>query len=133
MTEAFENSMAAMVTTGVVSENAMRALREATQRRGSVTRDEAEFLFLMDRTGQVAGKDWFPVAVSAVRDVIVWESRPTGHVTEADADWLIGQVGDRPTAFGRAVVFAVCQEAESVPPRLSELAMRAAVGRCLLI
>jgi hypothetical protein len=133
VTEAFENSLSSMMTSGFVTEAAMRALRESAQRRGSVTRAEAEFLFVMDRTGQIAGSDWFPVAVRAVRDVIVWESRPTGHVTEADADWLIGQVGDQPTAFGRAVVFAVCQEAESVPPRLSELAMRAAVGRCLLI
>ena len=133
MTEAFENSWTSMVTSGFVTETAMRALRESAQRRGSVTRDEAEFLFVMDRAGQIAGSDWFPVAVRAVRDVIVWESRPTGHVTEADADWLIGQIGDQPTAFGRAVLFAVCQEAESVPDRLSELAMRAAVGRCLLI
>ncbi|MCA3565675.1 MAG: hypothetical protein IOC90_10955 [Methylocystis sp.] len=133
MTEAFENSLSSMMTSGFVTETAMRALRESAQRRGSVTRGEAEFLFVMDRTGQIAGSDWFPVAVRAVRDVVVWESRPTGHVTEADADWLIGQVGDQPTAFGRAVVFAVCQEAESVPSRLSELAMRAAVGRCLLI
>jgi len=133
VTEAFENSLSSMMTSGFVTETAMQALRESAQRRGSVTRTEAEFLFVMDRTGQIAGGDWFPVAVRAVRDVIVWESRPTGHVTEADADWLIGQVGDQPTAFGRAVLFAVCQEAESVPPRLSELAMRAAVGRCLLI
>jgi hypothetical protein len=111
----------------------MRAVRESTQRRGSVTREEAEFLFLLDRMGNVSGKDWFAIAVKAVRDFLVWDSRPTGHVTETDVDWLIGLVGDQPTAFGRAVVFAVVREAETVPPRLSELAMRAAVGRCLLV
>jgi hypothetical protein len=133
MTQLFEGAVDATMDIMSMPETAMSAIRDATQRLGSVSREEAGFLFLIDRTGHVSGRDWFPLAVKAVRDFLVWDCRPTGHVTEADADWLIGQVGDQPTAFGRAVVFAVVQEAETVPPRLSELAMRAAVGRCLLV
>jgi hypothetical protein len=133
MTNLFEGSVDRSADVATLPERAMRAVRETTQRRGIVTREEAEFLFTVDRLGHVGGNDWFPVAVQALRDHIVWDNRPTGHVTEADADWLIGLVGDRPTAFGRAVVFAVVREAETIPPRLSELAMRASVGRCLLV
>ncbi len=111
----------------------LRRIRDAAQDRGLLSREEAEFLFTIDRCGFVGGADWFPFAVKAVTDFIVWECRPTGHVTEGDADWLISIVGDQPTAFGRAVLFAVVREAEAAPPRLSELVMRAAVGRCLLI
>jgi hypothetical protein len=133
MTQLFEGTIDASMDIMAMPESAMRAVRESTQRRGMVTREEAEFLFLLDRMGNVSGNDWFAIAVKAVRDFVVWDSRPTGHVTETDVDWLIGLVGDRPTAFGRAVVFAVVRESEAVPPRLSELAMRAAVGRCLLV
>jgi hypothetical protein len=133
MTHLFEGSVDSSIDVMAITESTLRSIRESTQRRGMVTREEAEFLFLIDRTGFVGGPEWFPLAVKAVRDFLVWENRPTGHVSEADVDWLIGLVGDRPTAFGRAIVFAVVREAEKVPPRLSELAMRAAVGRCLLV
>jgi hypothetical protein len=133
MTQLFEGTIDMAMDIMSMPESAMRAVRESTQRRGTVTREEAEFLFVLDRMGNVSGNDWFAIAVKAVRDFVVWDSRPTGHVTETDVDWLVGLVGDQPTAFGRAVVFAVVREAETVPPRLSELAMRAAVGRCLLV
>lgn len=133
MVRLFEGLVESTADVSAMAESSLRAVRISTGSRGIASRAEVEFLFLMDRLGQVCGDDWFPVAVKAVRDFLVWESRPTGHVTEADVDWLVGLVGDRPTAFGRAVVFAVVREAESAPARLTELAMRAAVGRCLLI
>ncbi|MFM9975056.1 MAG: hypothetical protein ACKVON_10850 [Beijerinckiaceae bacterium] len=116
-----------------IPQDALRNIRAATQERGLVSREEAEALFTMDRYGFIGGDDWLCFAVKAVTHFVVWDSRPTGHVTEQDADWLIGLVGDKPTAFGRAVLFALVREAESVPPRISELVMRAAVGRSLLI
>jgi hypothetical protein len=129
----FEGSVDPAADAATIAEHAIGAVREQTGRRGLETREEAEFLFTLDRLGRIGGPEWMPVAVKALRDFVVWESRPTGHVTEADVDWLMGLVGDRPTAFGRAVVFAIVQEADAVPPRLAELAMRAHVGRCLLV
>jgi hypothetical protein len=72
-------------------------------------------------------------AVRAIRDHLLIQTKPEGQVSEADVDWLLGMVGDRPTNFGRAVVFAVVRACDAAPSRLSEVAMRAAVGRCLLI
>jgi hypothetical protein len=129
----FEGAIDASANVGELPMQAISAVRASTERRGAVSREEAEVLFMMDRTGQISGEGWFETAVRAVRDHLLFQTKPEGHVSEPDVDWLIGLVGDRPTAFGRAVVFAVVRACDQAPPRLSELAMRAAVGRCLLI
>jgi hypothetical protein len=116
-----------------VSLSLLRNVEQVTRERGLTSREEVEALFTMDRYGFVSGDEWFKAAVKSVSDYMVWELRPTGHVTETDADWIIGLFGDQPTSFGRAVLFAIVREAETVPPRISELVMRAAVGRSLLI
>jgi hypothetical protein len=133
MVAMFDGAVNSSTNVMAMPESALQTIRQSAQSRGLVSREEVEFLFTIDRSGFVGGADWFPFAVKAVTDFIVWESRPTGHVTEADTDWLVGLVGDQPTAFGRAVLFTVVREAEAPPARLSELVMRAAVGRCLLV
>ncbi len=133
MTRIFNGQIDIAADVESLPEQGMRLVREATGRSGLTSREEAEFLFMLDRLGHIGGHDWFPVAVHAMRDYVVLERRPTGYVTEADVDWLLGLIGDRPTAFGRAVVFAIVQEAEQPPPRLSEMAIRSAVGRSLLV
>jgi hypothetical protein len=108
---------------------AVSAVRDSTKRKASLSRAEAEFLFIMDRTGQIGEQGFVESAVRAIRDHLVRE----GDLSETDVDWLLGMVGDRPTAFGRATVFAVVKACDSAPQRLTEVAMRAAVGRCLLV
>jgi hypothetical protein len=112
---------------------AFDAVRQSTDRMGALSRAEAEFLFVMDRTGQMGGDAFVASAVKAVRDHLVHAEAPEGQIAEADVDWLLGMVGDRPTAFGRAVVFAVVRACDEAPARLTELAMRAHIGRCLLV
>ncbi len=111
-----------------LSMHAVSAVRTSTERKGAVSRAEAEYLFLMDRSGQLSEPGFVRIAVAAVA-----EHMTRGGISETDVDWLVGMAGDRPTAFGRAVVFAVVRACDNAPPRLSELAMRAAVGRCLLV
>jgi hypothetical protein len=108
---------------------AVSAVRACTERKASLSRAEAEFLFIMDRTGQIGEQRFVEAAVRAIRDHIVREN----DLSETDVDWLLGMVGDRPTAFGRAAVFAVVKACDTAPQRLTEVAMRAAVGRCLLV
>jgi hypothetical protein len=118
---------------GDASTQSLSTVLATAGRRGAMSRDEAEYLFLMDRSGAIGGQGSLEAAVRAVRDHLVIQTKPEGQVSETDVDWLLGMVGDRPTAFGRAVVFAVVRACDSAPPRLSEMAMRAAVGRCLLV
>jgi hypothetical protein len=108
---------------------AVSAVRASTENKASLSRAEAEFLFIMDRMGQICEQGFVQSAVRAVRDHLVRE----GDLSETDVDWLLGMVGDRPTAFGRAAIFAVVKACDSAPARLTEVAMRAAVGRSLLI
>jgi hypothetical protein len=129
----FDGIMSNTSDMSCVSINMLRNVEQVTRTRGLNSREEVEALFTMDRYGFVSGDEWFKSAVKSVSDYMIWELRPTGHVTETDADWIIGMFGDQPTSFGRAVLFAMVREAETVPPRISELVMRAAVGRSLLI
>jgi hypothetical protein len=133
MADIFNGVMKPGFDMSCVHQSILRDIEHVARGRGLVSRDEVEALFTMDRYGFVSGDEWFAFAVQCVSDYIIWEARPTGHVTEQDADWMIGLVGDRPTAFGRAILFSLVREAETVPARISELVMRAAVGRCLLI
>jgi hypothetical protein len=111
----------------------LTAVKASTERLARLSRAEAEYLFLMDRTGQIGEQRFVESAVRAIRDHLLFSTEPHGRISEADADWLIGMAGDRPTAFGRAVVFAVVKACEQAPGRLAEFAMRAHVGRCLLV
>jgi hypothetical protein len=129
----FDGHLTEGVDVASLSDRSFAGIRAATRARGILSREEAEFLFLIDRTGFVGGPDWFPEAVKAVAAFVVWDRSPSGHVSEEDCDWLIGLVGDQPTAFGRAVLFQVVREAQESLPRIAELVMRASVGRCLLV
>jgi hypothetical protein len=87
----------------------------------------------MDRTGQIGGQSFVASAVRSIRDHLLNAAEPRGRISEADVDWLIGMVGDHPTAFGRALVFEIVRACDNAPERLVELAMRGHVGRCLLV
>jgi hypothetical protein len=112
---------------------AVSAVRASTERMPDLSRAEAEYLFLMDRTGQIGEQGFIESAVRAIRDHLVFKTEPQGQISEMDTDWLIGMTGDRPTAFGRAVVFSVVRACDNAPARLVEIAMRGHVGRCLLV
>jgi hypothetical protein len=129
----FDGAVTSPVEMTVLQGGAINSVWKTAQTRGIASREEAEFLFQMDRSGYVGGPEWFELAVRSVADFVVWDLRPTGHVTEADADWLLGLVGDQPTAFGRAVLFAIVRNADDTPRRLSEMVIRAGVSRSLLV
>ena len=133
MVAMFDGAVNSSTNVMAMHATALATIQQSAQTRGLNCREEVEFLFTIDRSGFIGGSDWFPLAVKAMTDFIVWENLPAGHISEVDTDWLIGLVGDQPTAFGRAVLVAVMREAEAPPARLSELVMRAAVGRCLLV
>jgi hypothetical protein len=133
MTMLFNGAIDASTSAIDLPLHAVSAVRASTERLAHVSRAEGEFLFLMDRTGQIDDAGFLESAVRAIRDHLLFAAAPQGRISEMDADWLVGMVGDRPTAFGRAVVFAVVKACEQAPARLTELAMRGHVGRCLLV
>ncbi len=124
-----DGAMEAIVASGTL----LSDVRTVTAARGLMSREEAEFLLELDRSPKVNGAEWQAFLVHAIADFVVWQSRPTGRVSEADADWLLGVIGDMPTGNGMAIAFAIVREAETVPYRLLEAVMRAGVGRALLV
>ncbi len=91
---------------------------------GIASREEAELLFAADRSITAHVEGWRAFFIEAVTDFIVWQTRPTGRVTESDTDWLIACLGDTPSTNGRALLFRLLGEAHDMPIRLVEAGLR---------
>ena len=91
---------------------------------GLASREEAEMLFAVDRSAAATVEGWREFFIEAVTDFVVWQQRPTGRITESDADWLIACLGDTPSINGRALLFRLLSEAHDMPMRLVEAGLR---------
>ena len=59
----------------------------------------------LDRAAPVKCPEWTAFFVEAVTDHVVWQSRPSGVVNEAQGEWLIA----RADALSLEPDFHVCQ------------------------
>ena len=82
-----------------------------------MTRTEAEALFDLDRTVCETHEGWTSFFVETVTDYIVWQSRPTGLVNGAQAEWLLAQADSGCTLNAFAILVNVLAEADRVPRR----------------
>ena len=80
-----------------------------------MTRTEAEALFDLDRTIADKHDDWTSFFVETVTDYVVWQSRPTGLVNGAQAEWLLAQADAGSTLNAFAILVNVLAEADRVP------------------
>ncbi len=120
-----ERSIAlAILEKEALSSDDVVALRGYIFETGIASREEAEMLMAVDRTPSAATAGWAAFFIEAVTDFVVWQSRPTGRVTESDLDWLMACLGDKPTGNGMALLFNIVREAHEHPIRLSEIVMR---------
>lgn len=87
-------------------------------------RAEAERWITLARTAIAPDRIWLRSVVDAVAEYVVRAGNPAGIVSEADADWLIGVLGERPSLTSTAILFAVVRKADGAPPRLAEQIMR---------
>ena len=91
---------------------------------GLSSREEAELLVMADRSRNAHVEGWREFFVESITDFLVWQSRPTGIITESDADWLLACIGDKPSITGRALLFRLLAEAHELPSRLVEAGLR---------
>lgn len=94
-----------------------------------MTRREAEILFEIDgaQTGQsVAWKNFF---VESLVEYLVFGTRPTGHISEADARWLVSLVGEDWSPSVPALMRALVLQAEDLPQSLIAFAMKCGAMR----
>jgi hypothetical protein len=90
-------------------------LREYFSAVAPITRTEAEALFELDRTIADKHDDWTSYFVETITDYIVWQSRPTGLINGAQAEWLLAQADEGRTLNAFALLVNVLAEADRVP------------------
>jgi len=90
-------------------------LRREVFADGSVSRDEADALFVLENSSSVKCAEWTGFFVEALTDHVVWQLRPTGVVNESQAEWLIAQVDNATTLPSFALLINVLAEAHRVP------------------
>lgn len=90
-------------------------LREYFTAVAPITRTEAEALFELDHAVADKHDDWTSFFVETITDYIVWQSRPTGLVNGAQAEWLLAQADTGRTLNAFAILVNVLAEADRVP------------------
>jgi hypothetical protein len=103
-------------------------LRREVFADGEVSRDAAEELFAVERSDAAKAAPWTEFFVELITEHVVWQSRPTGVVDEAQAAWLIGQADAAASAGALAALVNVLAESHRAPQWFIE-AVRARATR----
>jgi hypothetical protein len=90
-------------------------LRREVFADGDVSREAADELFAVERSAAVKSPEWTAFFVEMITDHVVWQSRPTGVVNEAQAEWLIARADEARSVNALAVLVNVLAEAHRVP------------------
>ena len=98
----------------IIAEDVAR-LRRDIFADGVIDREEADALFALDRAISTKCPEWTEFFVEAITDHVVWQSRPTGVVNEAQGEWLIARADASANLSGLAVLVNVLAEAHRVP------------------
>ncbi|MER9371552.1 hypothetical protein [Mesorhizobium sp. M7A.F.Ca.US.010.02.1.1] len=93
---------------------------------GVVTRGEAEALFALDATAKDKCEEWPPFFVEAVTDYIVHQEKPSGYISQDNADWLIRTISRDGMVDSRTeleLLVHVLEQARSSPSQLCVYAL----------
>jgi hypothetical protein len=107
--------ISAMILSRRVTAMDVAWLRREVFTGGEVTREAADELFEVERAGVTRGKEWSELFVEMITDHVVWESRPTGVISEAQAEWLIERCDLCSSVNALAVLVNVLSEAYRAP------------------
>ena len=114
---------------GVVGAEDVSRLRREFFSEGGASQAQAEALFAIERSGIAGGAEWTEFFVETITSHVVWELRPTGIVSEEQAQWLIDQVDRTKSITALAALINVLAEADRIPAWLPAAARgRAAAG-----
>ena len=93
----------------------VRDLRRDVFGDGTVSQDEADVLFDLERAARPRCPEWGEFFVETIVDFLLWQQRPSGVLNEAQAEWLIAQTDRTATLTAFAVLVAVLEEAHRTP------------------
>ncbi len=72
-------------------------------------------MFDLERAALTRSDAWTAFFVQAVTDYVVWGARPTGRLSEEQAEWLIARVDETRTPASFAILVNVLDETTQVP------------------
>ncbi|RBP14402.1 hypothetical protein DFR50_109156 [Roseiarcus fermentans] len=107
--------ISAMILGRKVTAQDVAWLRREVFADGEVTRESAEELFAVVRAGMSNAPEWTELFVELITDYVVWQSRPTGVVTDEEAEWLIGRADECKSLDALAALVNVLAEAHRAP------------------
>jgi hypothetical protein len=107
--------ISAMVLSRKVTAQDVTWLRREVFPEGEVTRETADELFAVARARMANAPEWTELFVELITDYIVWQSRPTGVVADADAEWLIARADECKSLEALAALVNVLAEAHRAP------------------
>ncbi len=119
---------------GRISEADVRHFRREVFRDGLVSAAEAEALFELDTTIAEKCADWSVFFVEALTDYVVHQAEPRGHVSLANAEWLIECVshdGHLDTLTELELLISVLSKSTTPPDRLVRYTL-AEISRAVL-
>jgi len=82
---------------------------------GDVSREAADELFAVERSGIALAPEWTDFFVEMITEHVVWQSRPTGVLNENQAEWLIERADSCCTVNALAVLVNVLGECHRAP------------------
>jgi hypothetical protein len=101
-------------------------VRRAIYADGRVDASQMEWLFQIDEAAERRHPGWIALFCEAVVDYLVHQERPSGYVSEANADWLmarIAQDGTVKTETELEALVRVLEAAKESPARLAAFAL----------
>ncbi len=90
-------------------------LRREVFADGEVSREAADELFAVSMAGMKNAPEWSEFFVEMITEHVVWQARPTGVVSDAEAEWLLSRADECMSVEALAALVNVLAEAHRVP------------------
>jgi hypothetical protein len=82
---------------------------------GEVSGEAADELFAVARARMNNAPEWTELFVELITDHVVWQARPTGVISDAQAEWLIKRADECKSVEALAALVNVLAEADRAP------------------
>jgi hypothetical protein len=127
MSFSYSDFAAALKAGASISAEDVLAVRRWVWPDGTVSAEEAEALFELNRSAQGSAPEWADFFLEAMTDYVVNQTPPRNYVEDGHAAWLIGQIeqdGAPITPTELALVVKVLETALNCPASLKSWALR---------
>ncbi len=112
---------------GEVTSADILALRQNIFGEITVTREEAEALFLIDEGTERRVAEWRDLFLEALTDWLIRQQEPRGYITDEQAQWLIARIeADKRARDGTEIelVVRVLEQADAAPAALAAFGLQ---------